>query len=102
MINYMNELEVFQVYKTTSVDNLQYLDGRLLNDMDISREYYIIYNSNNDGNSKLNNQCIFKSVKILKIISYGKTWEYLHGGMTARLECDCDIIFKQGDIIYCK
>ncbi len=82
---------MFQVYKNNMENDIQSIDGRLLDEICKDDELLVF----KDG---VNNSEVLK-VNILEIISYGKKWETLSKGMTARIKCLCGKEIKENEII---
>lgn len=103
--NFLKLSEVFQVYKSAKIGIYQYIDGRLLNNMNIKDKFVIVRSiniKNCDEKSCLyvDNSANLKYVKIDNILSYGEYWQFLDKGMSAHIKCKCDIEIVKDDLIY--
>ena len=101
---------VFHIYKWEMNKGYKLLDGRLLHDINLTDELIILknidikyYNQNCDEAVGLiiDDDEPYEMVHINSIFSYGDYWESLHAGMSARLECYCNIENLK-DLILCK
>ena len=99
---------VFHVYKSCFENGFQRVDGRLLDDMCISDMHVIIRKSdinciskecNENGHLSIDKK-FTKMIDVCSILSYGKMWELLNAGMSASVECRCDMEVSKDDIIY--
>ncbi|MBD5134562.1 MAG: hypothetical protein HDT39_01155 [Lachnospiraceae bacterium] len=91
---------VFHIYECKKYNGHKLLDGRLLHDIKITDELIVLgnvdikfYNCNcdKDGSLIINDKVKYEKVQIKKIFSYGEYWESLPSGMSARLECYCNM-----------
>lgn len=101
---------VFHIYECKKINGCEFLDGRLLHDISLSDELIVLenvdinyYNRNCDKSGMLlvSDDMSYEVVRINKIFSYGKNWESLPAGMSARLECCCSIKGLK-DLLLCK
>lgn len=103
-------IETFQVYKCTINGVSQSLDGRLVSDICLSDDVFLVkkkdilsYKRNSIGQEfiEIENAMNLKSIKMMSILSYGEYWEFLQAGMTARIDSMCSESIENGDIL-CK
>lgn len=88
----MKLAEVFQVYRNHIENNIQNIDGRALDDIGMDDVLLVCKDGVDNG----------EVLKILDIISYGKKWETLSKGMTARIRCLCGEEIKENEMIFKK
>ena len=100
---------IFHIYECKINNGCTFLNGRLLHDLSMTDELILLkkigiqyYNQNYESDGILNiNDVDYEMIKINKIISYGKSWNFLPSGMSAQIECDCEIE-GTGDLLLCK
>ena len=100
---------VFHIYEWKKNGECRLLDGRLLEDICITDELILLENVNiGYYNCKCNDEGrlvvideSYEKIRINRIFSYGKYWESLPAGMSARLECHCSIE-DLTDLLLCK
>ncbi len=106
----MNVVGVFQVYKCNANSACQIIDGRVLTDICITDKLFVIknkditdyiYNNAMQECIEVSDNAHFDFVNLKSIFSYGEYWETLNGGMSARIECFCNITIEDNDVI-CK
>lgn len=106
----MKALGVFQVFRCNKIGAGYILDGRLLADICIMDKLFIIKNkdikksycdSNKLEQIEVCDNAHLSDIDLKGIFSYGKQWDALQGGMTARIECLCDGMIEGNDMI-CK
>lgn len=101
--------QAFQVYKNIKYGLFQYIDGRLLCDIKINDTLMLInypdtrYDIKNIDNANIiyiADNMSRTDVIIKEILSYGVLWEYLNGGMSARIGCECNMKISEKAILY--
>ena len=100
---------VFHVYESEQKGNNQQIDGRLLSDIRIQDRLILLkgadisyYNEyhNFNGYLEIDKDANLELVHLVSIWSYGKYWDILYSGMSARIVCSCEGIIKGNDVIY--
>lgn len=101
---------VFHISKFEKSNGYKLLDGRVLQDINLADKLILLKNINihyynnycdNLLGLKINDDEPYVEIQINKIYSYGAYWESLPAGMSARLECYCEIDYLT-DLILCK
>lgn len=98
---------VFQVNKNEVKGKYNHAAGRLINDMDITDNHIILKElglpkiSANDLERPfhINDSNDIERINIIDIISYGRSFEVLNGGMSALIICQSDIELAEWDLI---
>ena len=72
----------------------------------VGNKIYMIYNKFHIENCdeeeciELQNIKEFKKIKIENIYAYGKYWDFLCGGMSAKMKCYSHEIIEKEDVLY--
>lgn len=101
---------VFHISKWGKNNGFKLLDGRVLQDINLTDKLIILknidisyYNCKRDEaiGLAINKDEPYEMVQINRIFSYGEYWESLPAGMSARIECHCSIE-DLTDLLLCK
>lgn len=100
---------MFDVYKVTKEGMYQYIDGRIHQDISKKDKLIVVINidqgdykkyHDENGCRYISSDADFEEIYIDSIFSYGKYWEDLNAGMSARLICLCDRTIMEGEMLY--
>ncbi len=104
----MKAIALFQVAICNGNIAGQVLDGRVLSDINLKDEIFVVsqenilnfYHSGTQECIEIRDNAYFDGVSIKSILSYGKYWDTINAGMSAKIECECERVIEEYDVIF--